>query len=72
MKSPPYLEWVLPLILIRVSVQYKQEDNTKRVNYPRVCPMLYAMSCVYLNQITTTEQNIVYWNEIAACLNVNV
>jgi len=23
-------------------------------------------------QITTTEQNLVYWNEIDTCLNVNV
>jgi len=49
MKSPPYLVWVLPLISIRASVQYRQEDNTKRVNHPRVCPMLHAMPYVHLN-----------------------
>ena len=27
---PPYLVWVLPLISIRASVQYRQEYNTKR------------------------------------------
>ena len=45
---PPYLVWVLLLISIRASVQYRQEYNTKRVNHPRVCPMLYAMPYVHL------------------------
>ena len=46
---PPYLVCVLPLISIRANVQYRQEYNTKRVNYPRVCPMLYAMPYVHLS-----------------------
>jgi len=29
MKSPLYLVWVLPLILIRANVQNRQEYNTK-------------------------------------------
>jgi len=49
MKSPPYLVCVLPLISIRASVQYRQEDNIKRVNHLRVCPMLYAILYVDLN-----------------------
>ena len=50
MNSLPYLVLSLPLISIRASVQYRQEDNTtKRVNHPRICPMLYAMPYVHLS-----------------------
>ena len=48
-ESSPYLVWVLPLNPIHANVQYRQEDNTKRVNHLRVCPMLYEMPYVHLS-----------------------
>ena len=39
----------MPLSPIRASMQYRQEYNTKRVNHPRVRPMLYAMTYVHLS-----------------------
>ena len=57
---PPYLVWILPLISIRASVQYRQEYNTKRVIHPRVCLMLYAMSFVHLNPDNNNRTKIQY------------
>jgi len=69
MKSSPYLVWVLPLSSIRTIVQYRQEYNTKSEKITHVFVLCYMQCHMYTSvQITTAEQNTVYWNWIDTCL----
>ena len=66
------LYWALPLSSIRASMHDKNE-HTKRVNHPRVCPILYAMPYVHLLLVAQHKNKIQYIGiKIDTCLDANV